>query len=108
MIDEKKIQEAANEYIGHEPELDEGIYVAMRRDAFKDGANWMHDELIKHLWHDASEKPKMGEHSMIIVEFKGIHSLWRSTTVYETLCNNKDYIRRWLYLDDLLKGGDND
>jgi len=105
MKDERKIQKAANDYIGHEPEIDEGIYVSMRRDAFKDGACWMQDEFIKQLWHDTSEKPTMGEHSMIIVELKGLCSLWRSTTVYEALCNNKGYIRRWLYLDDLLKGG---
>ena len=62
---------------------------------------------VDSLWHDASEKPIMSEHGMIIVELNDIttckYSLWRSTTTYECLCNNKSYVRRWLYLDDLLK-----
>lgn len=35
MIDKQKIQEAANNYIGHEPEIDEGCNVSARREAFK-------------------------------------------------------------------------
>lgn len=27
------------------------------------------------------------------------------SSIYECLSNNKGYIRRWLYIDDLLKGG---
>lgn len=61
---------------------------------------------MKDLWHDESEKPIMSEHGMIIIELNDItackYSLWRSTTTYETICNNKGYIRRWLYLNDLL------
>lgn len=30
------------------------------------------------------------------------YSLWWSNIAYECLCNNKGYIRRWLYLEDLL------
>ena len=48
----------------------------------------------------------MSEHGMVIVELNDItackYSLWRSTTAYESLCNNKGYVRRWLYLNDLL------
>lgn len=64
---------------------------------------------LKGLWHDASEKPVISEHGMILVELNDItackYSLWRSTSTYECLSNNKGYIRRWLYIDDLLKGG---
>ncbi len=105
MIDEKKITEAVDAYIGYPKELGEGIETSMRRDAFKAGVDWFKNAL----WHPASEKPVMSEHSMIIVELNDItackYSLWRSTTTYECLCNNKGYVRRWLYLDDLLKEG---
>lgn len=105
MINEKKITEAVNTYIGYPKEVDEGIEVSMRRDAFKAGVDWFRNAL----WHPASEKPIMSEHGMIIVELNDItackYSLWRSTTTYECLCNNKGYVRRWLYLDDLLKEG---
>ena len=35
-----EINEAADEYVGHPEEVDEGITVSGRRDAFKDGAKW--------------------------------------------------------------------
>lgn len=57
MIDEKKIQEAADNYIGHAPEIDEGIYVSMRRDAFKDGIKWFKE----NLWHSTKERPQQDE-----------------------------------------------
>ena len=103
MIDEQKITEAVNAYIGYPKELGEGLETSMRRDAFKAGVDWFRNAL----WHPASEKPIMSEYGMIIVELNDIitckYSLWRSTTTYECLCNNKSYVRRWLYLDDLLK-----
>lgn len=36
MIDEKKITEAVNAYIGYPKEIDEGVGTSMRRDAFRD------------------------------------------------------------------------
>lgn len=109
MIDDKKIEEVANEYsqdnCGYSYDIEKLL-------AFEQGAKWAIDEFLKDLWHDESEKPVMSEYGMIIVELNDItackYSLWRSTTTYETLCNNKGYIRRWLYLNDLLpKEGDN-
>lgn len=108
MIDEKKIIEAAiknaDKYNPCRSTLD---MEEVCRASFEDGAKWFRNAL----WHPASEKPTMSEHGMIIVELNDItsckYSLWRSTTTYECLCNNKGYVRRWLYLDDLLeKGGE--
>lgn len=52
MIDENKIAEAVNAYIGYAKEIDEGIETYMRRDAFKAGVEWFK----KALWHDANLK----------------------------------------------------
>ena len=52
MIDEKKITEAVNAYIGFPKELGEGLETSMRRDAFKAGVEWFK----KALWHDANLK----------------------------------------------------
>lgn len=52
MIDEKKITEAVNAYIGYPKEIDEGVGTSMRRDAFKAGVEWFK----KALWHDANLK----------------------------------------------------
>ena len=81
-------------------------------DAYKAGAHWAIQEFLKDLWHPDSDKPVMSEHGMILVELNDItaykYSLWRSTTTYECLCNNKGYIRRWLYVDELFpkEGGE--
>ena len=110
MIDDKKIEDAAKSLRkDFNDDVTQGFLVEF---GFEKGAKWAIDEFLKDLWHDESEKPIMSEHGMIIVELNDItackYSLWRSTTTYETLCNNKGYIRRWLYLNDLLpKEGDN-
>ena len=54
MIDKQKIQQAANNYIGHEPEIDEGCNVSARREAFKDGVDWFK----KNIWHSCQEEPE--------------------------------------------------
>lgn len=53
MIDEKKITEAVNAYIGYPKEIDEGVETSMRRDAFKAGVEWFKNAL----WHDIKEEP---------------------------------------------------
>lgn len=111
MIDEKIIDEGARDYInknGYFVKYDEDPCVDIEF-AYREGAEWAINKFLKDLWHDASEKPVISEHGMILVELNDItackYSLWRSTTTYECLSNNKGYIRRWLYIDDLLKGG---
>ena len=104
MIDDKKIEEAAKSLRkDFNDDVTQGFLVEF---GFEKGAKWAIDEFLKDLWHDKSEKPIMSKHGMIIVELNDItackYSLWRSTTTYETLCNNKGYILRWLYLNDLL------
>lgn len=104
MIDNKKIEDAAKSLRkDFNDDVTQGFLVEF---GFEKGAKWAIDEFLKYLWHDKSEKPIMSEHGMIIVELNDItackYSLWRSTTTYETICNNKGYIRRWLYLNDLL------
>lgn len=117
MIDDKKIEEAATVASISDTEkgrVREGYVINALgdhesgfREGYIEGAKWAIDEFLKDLLHDKSEKPIMSEHGMIIVELNDItackYSLWRSTTTYETLCNNKGYIRRWLYLNDLLQ-----
>lgn len=119
MIDNNKIQQAADNYVGHEPETDESCYVTAKRDAFKDGAMWMQKEFVKFTWHDASEEPSA--HAEIIILGK-TESGYRSTTsngkkMFHTYAfilkcgawtSQKNYynIVKWAYLDDILpKGG---
>lgn len=110
MIDDKKIEEAAKSLRkDFNDDVTQGFLVEF---GFEKGAKWAINEFLKDLWHNESEKPVMSERGMILVELNDItackYSLWRSTTTYECLCNNKGYVHRWLYLNDLLpKEGDN-
>ena len=118
MIDEKKIEVAAAYYaevntISVEDQWGDMIIDTEElSEAYKEGAHWAINEFLKDLWHPDSDKPVMSEHGMILVELNDItaykYSLWRSTTTYECLCNNKGYIRRWLYVDELFpkEGGE--
>lgn len=66
MIDEKKITEAVNAYIGFPKELGEGLETSMRRDAFRAGVEWFKQAI----WHDASEEPESDKCILIrFVEF---------------------------------------
>ena len=40
MTREEQIKQQADKYIGHSKDIDEGIYVTMRRNAFIEGAEW--------------------------------------------------------------------
>lgn len=101
MIDEKKITEAVDAYIGYPKEVGEGVDVSMRRDAFREGVKWFKETL----WHDTLiDKPKDNAPIAILYE--------ELTFVIDVLRNYKwevvkSYAVKWCYLSDLLpKGGD--
>lgn len=63
MIDDKKIEEAARDYInknGYFVKYDEDPCVAIEL-AYKEGAKWAVNELLKDLWHSNTEKPEVGQ-----------------------------------------------
>ena len=86
----------------------EGGYDFQEDDCVNTATNELNNALkiIDNLWHPASEKPVMSELGIILVELNNItackYSLWWSNIAYECLCDKKGYIRRWLYLEDLL------
>ena len=107
MIDENKITEAVNAYIGFPKELGEGLETSMRRDAFRDGVEWFK----KALWHDASEKPQ-GSAAILYLwhdEQGGMHV--GIDSIFDDLewkkfveCNK---ITKWCYINNILpKGGE--
>lgn len=64
MIDEKKIEAAANKHIKAEyarynsGKVDDEMICLMSKDSFKEGAKWAINEFIKELFHPASEVPR--------------------------------------------------
>ena len=100
MIDKQKIQEAANNYIGHESDIDEGCNVSARREAFKGGINWFK----KNIWHNATEQPT--EFTPILVQWLDVGKCYEIdsaswTDDWEEHCN-RNHIMAWCYISDLL------
>ena len=64
MIDDKKIEAAANNYIETEyarynsGEVEEEMICLMGKDSFKEGAKWAINEFLNDLLHPSSEVPR--------------------------------------------------
>lgn len=109
MIDKKKIEEAAKLYAWNN-RSDEGGEEDMldKKRAFRLGINWFLDGL----WHDASEDPKeAGAQILLELEFYGKRQyqvyIYSDLPFYSDIVDNYNVVR-WLYIDDLLKGGTHD
>lgn len=85
------IEKAAGYYSGSSLGFDT-ISVIANQNAFVKGAMWR----INSVWHNASEKPKLGE--LIIVEVYG--KIW-DYGKYD-VCDTIHPKARWAYMDDLL------
>ena len=110
MMDDKKIEDVANEYsqdnCGYSYNINKFL-------AFKAGAKWAINEFLKDLWHPTSEEPrefaevlaeaKITESIKTYISFKRNGALFKNWNAYSSGAN----ITRWLYIDDLLpKKGD--
>ena len=116
MIDEKKIIEAVNAYIGYPHEVDEGTSVSLQRKAFRAGAEWFKQSL----WHEPDEEPQKGEQCLVDTEFlyedapeDNYHTFITSTYgkwgwTEESMPHEATHFKlhRWCYIKDLLKGGE--
>ena len=120
MIDEKKIEESARDYInknGYFIKYDEDPCVDIEL-AYKDGAKWAINEFLKDLWHDVEEVPNEAK-SNLLVQFKDGHfyiidthrilenTSWNAVNDMWNEYNKFAEARCYLYIDDLLpkKGG---
>lgn len=108
MTVQELIEEAAEKYASNA----KGDYIAISNaeEGFKAGINWFLD----NLWHDASEEPK--EDRLVLTDTQSIankgHICWQAVKLTPNgfIHNWSNYakatkITRWLYLEDLQKGG---
>ena len=118
MIDEKKIEEAKKSFIDDKKIL--GV-MAMNDLAcgFKEGAKWAINEFIKELWHAIDENPKKYHKCLVeVVYHRPLNMTDEIDYVTSHLTNfgwdessfkRSDYtIKRWIYIDNLLKGCNHD
>ena len=112
MIDDKKIEEAIENYVRYSSVEDE--YPGTEGNAFKAGAEWAINEFLKNLWHPASEEPiesaevlaeaKITESIKTYISFKRNDALFKNWDAYSSGAN----ITSWLYIDHLFpkEGGE--
>ena len=122
MIDDKKIEDAARYYCNNRyPASQDAPFIA---EGFRHGAKWMQEEILKKLWHPASEEPDKHRICLVRVvyhlnygmlpdeeriEQSSFHDFgWYD---YDFKYIGVDYdIVSYLYVDELLpkKGGNHD
>lgn len=129
MIDVKKIEEAAT--IASISDTEKGHvkngYVVSAladhengyREGYIEGAKWAINELLKNLWHTIDENPKKYHKCLVEViyhrplnmtdEIDYVTSHLTNFGWDESSFKRSDYtIKRWIYIDDLLKGCNHD
>ena len=114
MIDDKKIETAANNYIETEyarynsGEVEEEMICLMGKDSFKEGAKWAINEFLNDLLHPSEEIPEQ-ERPVLVVYKHGGYSIvyWEAYNISGQVNYWTLDITQWLYVDDLLpkKGG---
>ena len=92
-MDRDTIEKAVNDYVGHEPEIDEGLGVRMRREAFRAGAEWR----INSVWHTPDAMPCVGSYVVALYEDGHIFS-----GIVKNYCNSRP-VKTWAYIDDLIQ-----
>ena len=126
MIDNNKIEKAKekifekhfcnqNEEFVCIDHIKEPVYLDYQiKQALELGAKWAINELLKDLWHSASEEPrefaevlaesKITESIKTYISFKKNDALFKNWDAYSSGAN----ITRWLYIDDLFlrEGGE--
>lgn len=116
-MDDKRIDEAARCYaeensMSIEDQMGD-VYDGIEElsDAYKSGAKWAINELLKDLWHPANKIPKKFNHygfaALYILQYN--HQIRmvlydKDNMSWKNVISNSEY---WLYVDDLLpkKGG---
>lgn len=125
MIDEKKIEEAANlcrfEVIAsmHNPyqclEEEVDAQTDLIEDSFISGAKWAINEFLKDLWHPNTEEPDKSKSDIITLGFDNDaylqfkeSILWKEESWRHSI--SRCQIIKWAYLSDILpkEGGNHD
>lgn len=115
MIDDKKIEEAARDYInknGYFVKYDEDPCVDIEF-AYKEGAKWAINEFLKDLWHPNTEEADKRKSDIITLGFDNYaylqfkeSILWNEESWRHSI--SRCQIIKWAYLSDILpkEGGE--
>lgn len=99
MLDDKKINEAANELCDYGSILSSGF----RIDGFKKGVHWAISKFLKELWHPTEEIPEIGK--VIIMEnYYPDGRIMFLSNERKATSHNPIYpeTHKWFYMEDLI------
>ena len=109
MIDEKKIEEGARDYInknGYFVKYDEDPCVDIEV-AYKDGAKWAIEQFLKDMWNPNTEEPDKSKSDIITLGFDNDAHLqfkesilWSKESWRHSI--SRCQITKWVYLSDIL------
>lgn len=113
MVDDKKIETAANKHIETEyarynsGKVNEEMICQRGKDSFKTGAKWMQEEFLKDLWHPNTEEPDKSKSDIITLGFDNDaylqfkeSILWNKESWRHSI--SRCQIIKWAYLSDIL------
>lgn len=130
MIDDKKIEAAANRHIDTEyarynsGKVEEEMICLRGKDSFKAGAKWMQEEFLKNLLHPASEVPRNDNGKILAfskvnnnIKLYDMNAMLNETACYTYQGKQEVRVREytftdWVFVEELLdlitKGGNHD
>lgn len=105
MIDEKKIEEAA-QAICFDDKMSYDSYCKI--EGFRKGAEWAINEFLKDLWHQNTEEPDKSKSDIITLGFDNDDAylyfkesiLWNKESWRHSI--SRCQINKWAYLSDIL------
>ena len=115
MIDDKKIETAANNYIETEyarynsGEVEEEMICLMGKDSFKEGAKLAINEFLNDLLHPAEEIPEQERPVLVVYKHGGYNiEYWKAYNISGQVNYWTLDITQWLYVDELFpkEGGE--
>ena len=110
MIDEKKIEEAAEKYADNITQSNTGWdWYDHAEYGFKEGAHWAIEQFLKDLWHEAKEEPPRYDDYLVKTKQGCIDSCLFSNGVWFQPKIGGGEVAMWLDYKDILpkqKGGE--
>lgn len=107
MIDDKKIEEAAVKSANYLKGICDFTVINAFEEGFKEGAKWAVNELLKDLWHPASEEPRKNHFVLFKTAGNSFETEYIGKNDWATIVRCFKVVK-WFYIDNLLpkEGGE--
>ena len=107
MIDDNKIEEAAVKSANYLKGICDFTVINAFEEGFKEGAKWAVNDLLKDLWHHASEEPEKNHFVLFKTAGNSFETEYIGKNDWATIVRCFKVVK-WFYVDDLIpkEGGE--